>query len=60
MTKKKEQILDEYRFTKGELLKSSRYSNQRDVLNAVLDNDKRYLFTEVDKLIEKFMKGEVK
>lgn len=47
-------------FTKEQLLASVRYHNRRDLLNALLDKDKKYTIDEVDKLISGFMKGKVK
>ena len=47
-------------FTKENLVKSERYKNQRDILNALLKDDKVYTLKEVDNLIETFLKKEVK
>lgn len=47
------------KYTKKQLLKSKRYSNRRDVLTALLDDDKAYSLDEVDKKVAKFMKGKV-
>lgn len=47
-------------FSKDELLRSEKYKLQTDVLNALLDDEKKYTIEETDKLIEKFMKGKVK
>lgn len=44
-------------FTKEQLVNSKKYRNSIDVLNAILDDNRRYSFTEVDELIEKFYKG---
>lgn len=44
-------------FTKAQLLKSKKYINRRDALNALLKDDKKYSFTEVDEILEKFYKG---
>lgn len=46
------------KYTKESILMSKRYSNRKDLLNALLD-DKEYSFKEVDAIIEKFMKGKV-
>lgn len=47
-------------FTKEQILSSNKYSNRRDILEVLLENEKAYSFEEVDALIDKFMKGEVK
>ena len=47
-------------FTKEQILASKKYSNRRDVLGAILSDDKTYTFEKVDTLLEKFMKGKVK
>lgn len=46
-------------FTKEQLIVSERYKNRRDVLQALLDSKKKYTFETVDKMIDKFMKGQV-
>lgn len=48
------------KFTKRQLLKSKKYQHQKDLLNAILENDKSYGTSEVDKLIDNFMKEKVK
>lgn len=47
------------RFTKKQLLGSNWYSHQRDVLNAVLGNDKSYTHAEVAQAVADFKKGKV-
>lgn len=47
-------------FTKESIVKSKKYSNRKDLLNALLDDKKSYSFEQVDEIIDKFMKGEVK
>ncbi len=46
-------------YTKEQLLASKRYANRRDVISVLLEDGKTYTSTEVDALIEKFMKGKV-
>lgn len=46
--------------TKAQLLASQKYANRQDILNALLENGKTYTTEQVDALIEKFMKGQVK
>lgn len=47
-------------FTKEQILASSRYRNRRDLVDALLDKDKKYTIEAVDKAINDFMKGKVK
>jgi arginine repressor len=46
-------------FSKRQLLNSKKYQHQKDLLNAILENDKSYSLSEVDKLINDFMKKKV-
>lgn len=46
-------------FTKYQIANSKKYKNRRDLLNAILDDSKKYTIDEVDTLIDTFMKGEV-
>ncbi len=47
-------------FSKEQLLKSQRYHERRDLLNVLLQSDKRYSHDDVKTLIGEFMKGKVK
>lgn len=47
-------------FSKEQILASAKYCNNRDLVDAILDEKKRYTFENVDSLVEKYMKGEVK
>lgn len=47
-------------FTKYQITNSKKYKNRRDLLNAILDENKQYTTDEVDSLIDAFMKGTVK
>lgn len=47
-------------FTKRELLASRRFSENRDLAEAVLSTDKQYSVREAEEAINKFLKGEVK
>lgn len=58
MDKKSEEITLN-KFSKNQITNSKKYRKRRDLLNAIL-KDKQYSMDEVDVLIEKFMKGEVK
>ena len=46
-------------YTVDQLAASKRYAN-RDLIRALLDSGKRYTLDEVDRLIESYMKGQVK
>lgn len=48
------------RYTKEQLIVSQRYADKRDLLEALLDDDKKYSLSDADGKIEKYMKGEVK
>lgn len=45
------------KFTKAQIVKSNKYMARRDALNALLEADKPYSFTEVDGILKKFDKG---
>ena len=47
-------------FTKEQLTASKRYANRRDLISILLEPGKLYTLAQVDGLIEKFKKGEVK
>ena len=49
----------ESRFTKEQILSSSKYARRRDLLDAVLEDGKLYTAKEVDTAITNFMKGKV-
>lgn len=46
-------------FTKESFLQSERYANHRDLLSALLLENKTYTTEQVDKMIEKYLKGKV-
>ena len=46
--------------SKEKLLRSNRYANRRDLIGALLEDDKQYTLAEVDTAIDNFMKGKVK
>ena len=60
MANKKTETKQEVLFTKEQILVSKKYSNRRDVLGAILTDNKTYTLEQVDSLLEKFMKGKVK
>lgn len=47
-------------FTKEQIVSSKRYGHKRDLVSVLLEEGKTYTLKEVDKLIESFMKKEVK
>lgn len=46
-------------FSKEQILASNRYADRRDLVDALLNNDS-YTIDTVDKLIDEYMKGQVK
>lgn len=50
----------ENKFSKEQMLKSEKYKDERDLINALLKEDNKYSLSDVDKLIDDFMKGKVK
>lgn len=47
-------------FNKEQLISSKKFMNNKDVLNALLEDNKEYSESEVNEIIENFMKGKVK
>lgn len=47
-------------FSKEKILKTKKYANRRDLLGVLLEDGKVYTFAEVDKIVEEFLKVEVK
>lgn len=50
----------EPKFSKSQLVKCGKYRNRRDLVDALLDDNKKYTMKQVDTMIENFMKGKVK
>lgn len=59
MASKKNETKQETKFSKEQILTSKKYADRRDVLGAVLAENKTYTFNQVDSLLERFMKGKV-
>lgn len=62
-TKKKEieeSKAEEIEFTKEQILKSKRYRDQRDLINALLEDGNSYSLKDVNSKIDKFMEEGVK
>ncbi|CAI3545419.1 putative phage protein [Clostridium neonatale] len=53
-------VMDDNKYSKQKILKSKKYSDKQDLINALLKDDTQYSITEVDELINNFMKGVVK
>lgn len=51
--------VDTEKFKKDNLISSARYAEKRDIVSALLEDDKEYTLSEVDELVKKFMKGKV-
>lgn len=47
-------------FSKEQILASAKYRNNKDLVDAILDEKKKYTIENVDSLVEKYMKGKVK
>ena len=47
-------------YNKEQLFSSKKFMNSKDVLSALLEDDKEYSESEVNEIIENFMKGKVK
>ena len=47
-------------FTKEQLISSKKFMNNKDVLSALLEDDKMYSESQAIEIIENFMKGKVK
>ncbi|EOY7157810.1 hypothetical protein ACQD5W_002367 [Clostridioides difficile] len=48
---------ENYKFTKEQIVNSKKYVNRKDLLNAILKENELYSFSEVEKIINNFMKG---
>lgn len=63
LTKKKEQIevtqKEVPEFTKEQLLKSERFKDKRDLIDALLADNEKYSLAAVEEKINNFMKGQV-
>ena len=48
------------KFVKSQIIGSDKYKNRADLLNVLLEDDKEYMLSEVDKKLEDFLGKEVK
>lgn len=46
----------ETKYKKKDLLNSKKYRKNRDILDALLENDKSYSIKEIEKIINNFLK----
>ena len=60
MSKQKQNEVKKLEFTKAQILSSKKYEDKRDVISALLAENKTYSFNDVDNMISKFKKGVVK
>lgn len=58
-TSKKENNVTEEKYTKNQIVKSKTFINNKDLLNAILKDDKSYSKQEINKIIENYKKGKV-
>ena len=61
MEKKKEKLVNEIEilFSKEQILKSNRFKDKRDILSALLEDDKKYRLSDVESMIVDFLNKEV-
>ena len=57
---KKKIVPGETRFTREQALTSARYKSRKDLVAALLNDGRTYTIAEVDQMISRFMKGQVK
>lgn len=51
---------DETKFVKSQIIGSDKYKNRADLLNVLLEDDKEYTLSDVDKKLDEFLGKEVK
>ena len=61
MEKKKEKLVNEIEilFSKEQILKSNRFKDKRDILSALLEDDKKYKLSDVESMVIDFLNKEV-
>lgn len=50
----------ETKFVKSQIIGSDKYKNRADLLNVLLEDDKEYTSSDIDKKLEDFLGKEVK
>ena len=58
-TSKKESKITEEKYTKNQIVRSKTFIDNKDLLNAVLKEDKSYSKQEINKIIENYKKGKL-
>ena len=51
---------EETKFVKTQIISSDKYKNRADLLNVLLEDDKEYTLSEIEKKLEDFLSREVK
>ena len=51
---------EETKFVKSQIVSSDIYKNRADLLNVLLEDDKEYTLSEIEKKLEDFLSREVK
>lgn len=58
--KNKENDITESEYTKNQIINSKTFKDNKDLLNAVLKENKSYTKKEINEIIENYKKGKVK
>lgn len=51
---------EETKFVKIQIISSDKYKNRADLLNVLLEDDKEYTLSEIEKKLEDFLSREVR
>ena len=51
---------EETKFVKSQIISSDKYKNRSDLLNVLLEDDKEYTLSEIEKKLEDFLSREVR
>lgn len=51
---------EETKFVKSQIVSSDKYKNRADLLNVLLEDDKEYTLSEIEKKLEDFLSREVR
>ena len=51
---------EETKFVKSQIISSDKYKNRADLLNVLLEDDKEYTLSEIEKKLEDFLSSEVR
>lgn len=47
-------------FSKEQLIAAERFQGKKDIVNAILSDDEQYTVETVERMVDKYMKGQVK